>query len=118
MHGNVKLFPETESRGPTRAPLDRIMNHAFPFAAIAGQDEMKRALMLASIEPAIGGVLVFGDRGTGKSTAIRFWYDCPRSPWSSFPKYAVSWSSIGRSRHAPSRRARSRTAPGARRGRR
>ena len=71
MHGTVKLFPETESRGPTRAPLDRIMNHAFPFAAIAGQDEMKRALMLASIEPAIGGVLVFGDRGTGKSTAIR-----------------------------------------------
>ncbi|MEL6299330.1 MAG: magnesium chelatase ATPase subunit I [Pseudomonadota bacterium] len=43
----------------------------FPFAAIAGQDEMCRALMIAAIDPAIGGVMVFGDRGTGKSTAVR-----------------------------------------------
>ena len=44
---------------------------AFPFAAIAGQDEMKQALLIAAVDPAIGGVLVFGDRGTGKSTAVR-----------------------------------------------
>ncbi|MEM1233037.1 MAG: magnesium chelatase ATPase subunit I [Pseudomonadota bacterium] len=44
---------------------------AFPFSAIVGQDEMKRAMILTAIEPAIGGVLVFGDRGTGKSTAVR-----------------------------------------------
>ena len=44
---------------------------AFPFSAIVGQDEMKRAMVLTAIEPAIGGVLVFGDRGTGKSTAVR-----------------------------------------------
>jgi magnesium chelatase subunit I len=43
----------------------------FPFTAIVGQDEMKRALVLAAIDPSIGGVLVFGDRGTGKSTAVR-----------------------------------------------
>lgn len=44
---------------------------AFPFSAIVGQDEMKEALLIAAVEPAIGGVLVFGDRGTGKSTAVR-----------------------------------------------
>ncbi|HEX8402705.1 MAG TPA: magnesium chelatase ATPase subunit I [Allosphingosinicella sp.] len=43
----------------------------FPFSAIVGQDEMKRALLIAAIEPRIGGVMVFGDRGTGKSTAAR-----------------------------------------------
>ena len=43
----------------------------FPFSAIVGQEEMKLALVCAAIDPSIGGVLVFGDRGTGKSTAIR-----------------------------------------------
>ncbi|MEM6478585.1 MAG: magnesium chelatase ATPase subunit I, partial [Pseudomonadota bacterium] len=44
---------------------------AFPFSAIVGQDEMKQAMVLTAIDPTIGGVLVFGDRGTGKSTAVR-----------------------------------------------
>ena len=44
---------------------------AFPFSAIVGQDEMKQALLIAAVEPRIGGVMVFGDRGTGKSTAAR-----------------------------------------------
>lgn len=43
----------------------------FPFAAIVGQQHLKDALMMAAIEPSIGGVLALGDRGTGKSTAIR-----------------------------------------------
>lgn len=43
----------------------------FPFSAIVGQAEMKRAITLTAIDPKIGGVLVFGDRGTGKSTAVR-----------------------------------------------
>jgi magnesium chelatase subunit I len=43
----------------------------FPFTAIVGQDEMKMALLVASVDQSVGGVLVFGDRGTGKSTAIR-----------------------------------------------
>ncbi|MGB3554575.1 MAG: ATP-binding protein, partial [Jannaschia sp.] len=44
---------------------------AFPFTAIVGQDEMKTAMILTAVDPGIGGVLVFGDRGTGKSTAVR-----------------------------------------------
>lgn len=47
------------------------MASAFPFSAIVGQDEMKRAMLIAATDPAVGGVLVFGDRGTGKSTAVR-----------------------------------------------
>lgn len=43
----------------------------FPFAAIVGQEETKQALLVAAVDPGIGGVLLFGDRGTGKSTAIR-----------------------------------------------
>ncbi len=44
---------------------------AFPFSAIVGQDEMKLALLIAAVDQTVGGVLVFGDRGTGKSTAVR-----------------------------------------------
>ena len=47
------------------------MAQAFPFSAIVGQDEMKTAILIAAIDPGIGGVLVLGDRGTGKSTAVR-----------------------------------------------
>jgi magnesium chelatase subunit I len=47
------------------------MRVAFPFSAIVGQDEMKRALLIAAVDARIGGVMVFGDRGTGKSTAVR-----------------------------------------------
>jgi len=43
----------------------------FPFSAIVSQDEMKLAILVSAIDPSIGGVLVFGDRGTGKSTAVR-----------------------------------------------
>ncbi len=47
------------------------MAFSFPFSAIVGQEEMKQAILIAAIDPGIGGVLVFGDRGTGKSTAVR-----------------------------------------------
>ncbi|KAA2238058.1 magnesium chelatase ATPase subunit I [Salinarimonas soli] len=47
------------------------MGAVFPFSAIVGQDEMKLALLIAAIDPSVGGVLVLGDRGTGKSTAVR-----------------------------------------------
>jgi magnesium chelatase subunit I len=43
----------------------------FPFTAIIGQEEMKLALILNIIDPGIGGVMIMGDRGTGKSTTIR-----------------------------------------------
>jgi magnesium chelatase subunit I len=47
------------------------MATSFPFSAIVGQDEMKLAILIAAVDPTVGGVLVLGDRGTGKSTAVR-----------------------------------------------
>jgi magnesium chelatase subunit I len=47
------------------------MVNAFPFSAIVAQDDMKLAFMIAAVDPSVGGVLAFGDRGTGKSTAVR-----------------------------------------------
>src|SRR5919108_1505512 len=43
----------------------------YPFTAIVGQEEMKLALILNAIQPAIGGVLIRGEKGTAKSTAVR-----------------------------------------------
>ena len=51
--------------------LKRINTPIFPFTAIVGQEEMKLALELNVIDPKIGGVMIMGDRGTGKSTTIR-----------------------------------------------
>src|SRR6266850_2686376 len=45
--------------------------NVFPFTAIVGQNEMKLALLLSVIDPNIGGVIIMGHRGTGKSTAVR-----------------------------------------------
>lgn len=47
------------------------MSVNFPFAAIVGQDDLKAALLRIAVDPAIGGVLVTGTRGTAKSTAVR-----------------------------------------------
>ncbi|HET7112805.1 MAG TPA: magnesium chelatase ATPase subunit I [Pyrinomonadaceae bacterium] len=47
------------------------MRRAFPFTAIVGQEEMKLGLILNVVDPSIGGVLIMGHRGTGKSTAVR-----------------------------------------------
>lgn len=47
------------------------MATAFPFSAIVGQQEMKLAILIAAVDSSVGGVLVLGDRGTGKSTAVR-----------------------------------------------
>lgn len=47
------------------------MRIPFPFTAIVGQEDMKQALLIAAVAPAVGGVLVFGDRGSGKTTTVR-----------------------------------------------
>jgi len=44
---------------------------AYPFTAIVGQEELKLALLLNAINPSIGGLLIRGQKGTGKSTAVR-----------------------------------------------
>jgi len=80
-----------------------IVSGAFPFSAIVGQDEMKQAMILTAIDPGIGGVLVFGDRGTGKSTAVRALAallppiqaveGCPVN--SASPEQCPDWAEIG-----------------------
>jgi magnesium chelatase subunit I len=52
-------------------PTPPIQTPVFPFTAIVGQDELKLALQLCIVDPAIGGVMVMGHRGTGKSTVVR-----------------------------------------------
>src|ERR1700693_5659877 len=48
-----------------------INSYSYPFTAIVGQEQMKLALVLNAINPSIGGVLIRGEKGTGKSTAVR-----------------------------------------------
>ena len=43
----------------------------FPFVKLAGQEQLKLSLLLSVVDPSMGGVLVLGDRGTGKSVAVR-----------------------------------------------
>src|SRR5438445_5121901 len=45
--------------------------YTYPFSAIVGQEQLKLALLLNAIQPAIGGVLIRGEKGTAKSTAVR-----------------------------------------------
>ena len=54
---------------------------SYPFAALVGQDEMKLALILNVVSPNIGGVIIFGHRGTGKSTAVRALADLLHAVW-------------------------------------
>jgi magnesium chelatase subunit I len=48
-----------------------LMARNYPFSAIVGQEDMKLAILIAALDSSVGGVLVMGDRGTGKSTAVR-----------------------------------------------
>lgn len=50
---------------------ERVRGMIFPFTAIVGQDQMKLGLILNVIDPTIGGLLIMGEKGTGKSTAVR-----------------------------------------------
>ena len=61
-----------ETEGARRDKVqDKNKRPIFPFTAIVGQEEMKLALLLNVIDPKIGGVMIMGDRGTGKSTTVR-----------------------------------------------
>ncbi len=70
----LELLEQTSYRRvlEAEAPDLGLADHRpYPFLAIVGQVEMRIALMLALINPAIGGVLLIGPRGTGKTTAVR-----------------------------------------------
>ena len=56
---------------PIRQPDSVAMPQPFPLTALIGQDALREALLLVAVDPAIGGVLISGPRGTAKSTAAR-----------------------------------------------
>ncbi|KAL6762314.1 magnesium chelatase subunit I [Haematococcus lacustris] len=77
---------------PPAVAFKATKNPSFPFTKIADQAEMKLALLLNVVDPNIGGVLVMGDRGTGKSVAVRAVVDLlpeiqvvPDDPFNSHP---------------------------------
>ena len=80
--GTPAIAGRLRARNPGRATVEDGGTHhttgddgaggaAFPFAAIAGMDDLKLALLLNAVSPAIGGVLVRGEKGTAKSTLVR-----------------------------------------------
>jgi len=70
-NGNKKYIDKGNLVSPTAQTKVSARRAVFPFTAIVGQEEMKLALLLNVIDPKIGGVMIMGDRGTGKSTTIR-----------------------------------------------
>ncbi len=68
---NTKNIDKVISVSPTAQTTANTRRVVFPFTAIVGQEEMKLSLLLNVIDPKIGGVMIMGDRGTGKSTTIR-----------------------------------------------
>lgn len=75
MQKRHKSKPTTPARKATPATHQLTRHHAartsYPFTALVGQEEMRLALLLNVIDSFIGGVIVMGHRGTGKSTAVR-----------------------------------------------
>ncbi len=70
----LRMLSEAGARRVLREPapdLGLAEHLPFPFLAMVGQIEMRTALLLAVINPAIGGVLLIGPRGTGKTTCVR-----------------------------------------------
>jgi len=67
----VEASPTAADVAARAAPRPAPRSRHYPFSAIVGQEEMKLAILIAAVDPTIGGVLVLGDRGTGKSTAVR-----------------------------------------------
>uniref|UniRef100_A0A7S1LSR0 Mg-protoporphyrin IX chelatase n=1 Tax=Alexandrium catenella TaxID=2925 RepID=A0A7S1LSR0_ALECA len=68
--GGVVAVRGAVAEAPARAVQEEA-RPVFPFSAIVGQAEMKLSLILNVIDPKIGGVMIMGDRGTGKTTTIR-----------------------------------------------
>ena len=77
INGKIKEVAAEKSEGDARGArgikmgMSKSMRMLFPFTAMVGQEKMKRALILNAINPRIGGVLIRGQKGTAKSTAVR-----------------------------------------------
>jgi len=76
IHGNIRenagIEEIDESKPIMKARIETKTHRVlYPFTAIVGQEKMKRALILNAINPSIGGVLIRGQKGTAKSTAVR-----------------------------------------------
>ena len=85
------------------------MRPIYPFTAIVGQERMKRSLVLNAVDQRIGGVLIRGERGTGKSTAARALANLlpeievfADSPFNDDPAAPLSWSDWAKERKAKS----------------
>jgi magnesium chelatase subunit D len=62
-----------------------IAKKSYPFTAVCGQDEFKLALLLAAIDPTLGGVLALGDKGSAKTTTVRAMSQLLHSQTNAFP---------------------------------
>jgi len=71
--------------------MHHLKRKTIPFTAIVGQDDMKFSLILNAINPRIGGVLIRGDKGTAKSTAVRALADLWKifKWWKTAPSIAI-----------------------------
>src|SRR5512139_3927841 len=83
------------------------MRPVYPFTAIVGQERMKRALVMNAVDQRIGGVLIRGERGTGKSTAARAMAALlpeievfADSPFNDDPGAPMTWSDWAKEHHA------------------
>ena len=61
MSTSIDILMCTYVKNQVACAILNSMAHAFPFSAIVGQDEMKHAILVAAVDPGVGGVLVFGD---------------------------------------------------------
>ncbi len=92
----VSVSGETMMQAPANAATK--MSQVFPFAALVGQEQMKLALSLLAIHPAIGGLLLRGQKGTAKSTAVRglaALMNTPRFRWVDLPLGATEEMVVG-----------------------
>lgn len=67
----IEVKTRTTKGKPATKTNELEASYVYPFTAIVGQEEMKRSLLLNVVDPRIGGVMIMGHRGTGKSTIVR-----------------------------------------------
>ena len=81
------------NQAETDAASNAAARPVYPFSAIIGQEEMKFAAIMNIIDPKIGGIMVMGDRGTGKSTTVRslVCFDWMNPIWALYFSSSTGW---------------------------